>query len=344
MRNIFFFFLFIFISSQALAEQKIFISISRPQDAPYFVGIPEANIYSDDFNTIILRVKSGRSGTARLFWASSYDPQFNQPKSIWFYYGRSDYPKEYVFNVHSQNPNWIGFIKQILIYPDNELEGFKIDSAMAIPGGLITNIRSGWREFWGPDSREILGSTVNNMRATRLRGRTINLYIYAILILLAISSFSYSFAKTKDLHFSWRNCGRTVILAGIAFYILLALSNMASQYHQLKADIDKYDFKSLEEKQAISVGRDFYSFLTFCRQQLPERANVLTISTGPNRDFFIGKATYYLYPLNFFSKEPDYIIAYDYEKDVNGALGEYPKYRLLKKYHEGAFVLCKKRT
>ena len=103
----------------------------------------------------------------------------------------------------------------------------------------------------------------------------------------------------------------------------------------------KYDLKSLEEKQAISVGGDFYDFLLFCRSGLPQRAKVKIISSGPNESFFTTKGGYYLYPFDTFTATPEYVIAYG--KDPKEAMKEHPGFTPYKSFHEGAFILWKKK-
>src|SRR3989344_4316791 len=103
--------LFVFIfSCSAAALDEIHIKITQAPNLPYFVGQPEMNIDAEEFDTVILKIKSNKSGTARLFWASSYDPQMNEPKSLWFSLDKTSGFKDYIFNVKSQNPNWVGFI------------------------------------------------------------------------------------------------------------------------------------------------------------------------------------------------------------------------------------------
>jgi hypothetical protein len=325
-------------------NQIINISMTRPPNAPYFIGIPELNnIDSDEFSTLVLRIRSNESGVARLFWASSYDPRMNEQKCILFNVGSSNNFREYVFNVKSQNRFWTGFIRQILIYPENGPEGFQIESAVAEHGNLFSDIKSGWREFWGPNSRLILGSTVNDMKATRLYGVPINWYLYVIVLLSSVLIFGYSFLKTKDLALSWQNCGKAAVIVAIASWGFLEFSNSISQYYQLKSDFLRFGFKSLEEKRAILVGKDFYDFLGFCRENIPARSTVKVISADPNKDFYSERAKYFLYPLNFFSKDPECIIVINYDKSLKRVLVEYPNFRLLKKYNEGAYILWKKK-
>ncbi len=327
---------------------QIKISIAQPPNAPYFIGTPENNIDSDKFRTIVLRIRSKESGVVGLFWTSSLGPQTNGPTGIWFFADKSNVSKEYVLDLRLQSRYWTGAINQLVIHPESGTEGFIIESAVAEPANLITDIRSGWREFWGPGSRIILGTTVNNMEATRLCGIPISWYAYVIILLSSVIMFAYSFYRTKDPAFSWQNCGKAAIVAAIVFWGLLEFSSSVNQYHQLKGDFDRYDFKSLEEKRAalvgVIVGGDFYKFIEFCGGSIKSRSDVSVLSSGPNGNFYRDRLKYFLYPLNFFPKEPEYIIVINYDKGLKETLGENPGFRLFKKYNEGAYILWKKKT
>ena len=328
----------------AFADGQIKISVMRVPNTPYFIGMPELqNIDTDEFSTIVLKIRSDKSGMARLFWASSDDARLNGQKCILFNVSRSNGSKDYVFNIKSQSPFWTGYIKQFLIVPDNGPEGFEVGWASAEHGNILTNIKSGWREFWGPESRMVTGTTVNNMKATRLFGTPINWYAYIIILRSSVLMFAYSLFTTRNFAIAWQNCGTAAIIAGIASWAFLEFSNSVDQYGQLKGDLTKYDHKTLEEKRAAIVGKDFYDLLVFCKENIPARSDVDLISSDPNKDFYHDRAKYFLYPLNFYSKEPEYIIVMNYGKGLKGALAEYPAYRMFKKYNEGAYILWKKK-
>lgn len=337
-------FLLFYFCSPGSAFNQINITFNRTPNTPYFLGQPEMNIDAEEFTTVVLRIKSDKSGTARLFWATNFDPRMNEPKSLWFFLDSSRDFKEYVFNVRSQNPNWSGFVGQLLVYPESGPEGIEIENGRAITGNLLTNIKSGWREFWGPRGRLIEGPTVNNMRALTLWGKPINFYIYGIILFAALLSFGYFFNSSKSLSFAWQNCGKITILAGIICWAMLFASQMVSEYHQFKLDLKRYDFNSLEEKRAIAVedfGKDFYPFLMFCKENLPGRARAKFLSSEPT-GYSTGRATYFLYPIDFFAKEPDYILIFNYKNDINATIKEYPGFKFFKKFNEGAYILWKK--
>ncbi|MFH1387626.1 MAG: hypothetical protein ABIH50_08170 [bacterium] len=275
-------FLFIF-SSFAAALDEINFSFTKPAGTPYIVGAPEMNVDAEEFTTLIIKIKSVKSGTARLFWASSLDQQMNEPKSLWFFLNKSDSPKEYVFNVKSQNPYWIGFIPQILIFPDGGSQGVEIESAKAIPGDLFTNIRSGWREFWGPKGRVVIGSTINLIPSSSFFGRSINLYVYWLIGLGFLFLFTLNYYKSqkankktkkKDqaiFYSIFQESGKQTLFLAFFFWILLTFSSYFNYFNIFKDNFSKYFGKSIEAKREITYGKDFYKYLAFAKEKLPKK-------------------------------------------------------------------------
>jgi hypothetical protein len=323
------------------------ISIMQPPNAPYFIGAPEHDIDSDKFSTVILNIKSKNGGVVGLFWTSSLDPQTNVPTGVWFNADRSNISREYVLNLKLQSRYWNGNIKQLVVHPESGTEGFVIESAIAEPSSLFNNIKSCWMEFWGPSSRIVLGTTVNNMEATKLCGIPVNWYAYVIILISAVCLFAFSFFKTKDLGFSWQNLGKMAIFAAIVLWGLLEFSASVNQYHQLKVDHERYGFKSLDEKRAalvgVIVGNDFYKFIKFCEGSIKGRPDVSVLSSGPNSDFYKERFNYFLYPFNFYSKDPEYLFVINYDKTLNDTLTQHPGFRIFKRYNEGAYILWKKK-
>jgi hypothetical protein len=326
---------------------QVRFSVTQPQNAPYFLGLPESSVDSEKFSTVILKIRSKERGVVGLFWTSSAAPQTNSPTGVWFFADRSNSGKEYVLDLRLQSRYWQGSITQLVIHPESGTDGFVVESAVAEPSNFITAIRSCWLEFWGPSSRIILGTTVNNMEATHLCGIPVSWYAYAIISLFSVFVFAYSLYMTRDPFFSWQNCGKAAILAAIVLWGLLEFSSSVNQYHQFKSDLDRYGFRSLEEKRAALVGTivgdDFYKFIGFCRESIKGKPGVSVASSGPNGDFYRERLKYFLYPMDFFAKEPEYIIVFDNDKDLKGTLGEHPGFRLFKGYKEGAYILWKKK-
>lgn len=330
------------LSFMSYARDVVNISVSRPANAPYLVGMPEVNIDADEFSTVTIKMRSNKSGTAKLFWPTSFDNRINELKSIMFYIDRSNDFREYIFDLRSQNRYWAGFVGQILIYPEGGIDGLEVGSAVAMHRSIISYIKSGWREFWAPGDRMILGSTVNNMRAITIWGRPFNYYLYTIIILTMLISFGYYYNIAGDVKASWRNSGRITILVCIICWAVWQASFLATEYIWLRSDLDKYGlFTSLEYKQKAAVGENLYDFICFIKKELPERADAKLI-TSDTTGFFITKAAYYLYPILVDTKEPKYLLVYMYNKGMDQALAENKGFRLFKRFDGGAYILWKK--
>ncbi len=254
--------------------QDITLPFQPVKDRPYFES-PEVMIDSAEYNTLILRIKSAGSGTARLFWASSYDMQFNPPKSLWFYIKRGE--RSYYFNVPSQNPYWMGWIRKFIIYPETGTQNIQVRSANVIRGNLFTNLASAWQEFWGPKGRVVIGSTINLIPSSLIFGRSINIYIYWIIGLFCAVFFGIKFiqgmGKIKDplnaLNFSISETVRQTLILAIGLWTLLALNSDYNFFNIFKENYSKYFGKSIEQKRAIAYGKDYYNFLVFAKEKLP---------------------------------------------------------------------------
>lgn len=300
-------------ASPILAFDQININFIHPPNAPYFIGNPEMNIDAEEFMTVSLKIKSEKSGTARLFWATNFDPQMNEPKSIWFFLKKSDYPREYVFNLRSQNPYWAGFVQQFAVFSEPGIDGIEITSANAKTSNFSTSIISGWQEFWGPRGRVVVGSTINTIQSSNLFGRPIFVYIYWLLGLAAIGISAWGFnrwlALKKKPPFAevWLKSGKNIALVLAVGWALLELSSL---YNNLLAVRDdwKYVGKSYQEKLTIANTGDFYPFIRFCEKHIPSGAKFEMRIPPIYNDI---KAIYYLYPHQYSTTEADYLVVYD---------------------------------
>ena len=214
----------------------VFIKFMRPANAQYFIGAPEQNIYSGDCSTLVLKIRSDKDCMARLIWMSLQDTQPIEQKGIIFSINRSADYREYVFDLASQSPYWDGFIKQIFVVPDCGADGIDISNSKAEPRGILTYIASGWREFWGPDSRMIQGPSVNVMRTTRLWGIPVNYYIYILVLAAAAAMFCLSLVKGVDPAGAWSNAGKAAVISLLILWGMLQVSITYNEYLQVKQD------------------------------------------------------------------------------------------------------------
>lgn len=322
--------LIIIISAPVFARDAINIAITQQPNTPYFIGVPELNIDSEEFTTVILKIKSNKSGTARLFWASSYDPQMNEPKSISFSLDKGN--QEYVFNVKAQNPNWVGFIPQILIYPKGGPEGVEIELSKAVLGNLITDIKSGWREFWFFEAPQL--RTVNFIYGPKINGISVNAYIYWLVILLSAGLASYAYYKKLP----WQTTARNSMIIVLFFWIALDCRILLDQAKAVAIDFQTFYGKSLDEKRGLTTLGNFYNFIKFAGSKLPEGSG-FNLLYPPNY-YYLEKANYYLYPTHY-DKTAKYVLVYDPNRTLNEQAGDYLKkgFKLFAALKEGEYIL-----
>jgi len=316
-----------------LFAQEIQVPFQQIPNQPYF-ATPQLTIDSEEYNTIILKMEAKKSGTARIFWANHYDPQFNQPKSIWFSVKAGEH--NYIFNLPSQNPNWLGWTKGFLVYPETEI---KIKQAKVIKGGLLTNTQSGWQEFWGPRGRSVVGSTINTIQSSNLYGRSIFIYIYWIigLILVGIILFeikNYFVLKEKPpVNILFINVGKKLFIIAIIFWFILEASTLTNNWREARKDLRLFG-KSLNEKRALVNTKDFYPYIQFCKTQLPQNTQFDFRIGGMYNDI---KAKYYLYPREY-QKNAQFMLIYDHKMEPELL----KDYTLWKNFRPGAIILKRK--
>src|SRR3989339_289071 len=287
---------------------------------------PQLTIDSAEYDTLILRVRAEQSGTARIFWATHYDPQFNQPKSIAFFLKKGTH--DYIFNIASQNPSWIGWVKGILVFPEFDPRLVEIKGAEIITGNFLTNIRSGWQEFWGPRGRLVIGSTINTIQSTNLFGRPIYSYIYWFLGLIGISYAAYLLYLKQ---FNWQRIGQVLFFSLLIFWLLLEISSLFNNWLMLKNDL-KYIGKSPRDKLIMANTGDFYPFIEFCQLNIPPSAK-FDIRIPPIYNDI--KTVYYLFPRELSTTEADYLVVYN--QAVEPAISN--KYVAWKSFRPGAQIM-----
>lgn len=326
----------VLLQSSPLANEKL-IDLKPVKNLPYSQST-NLMLDSNDYDTVILQLETKKSGTARFFWATSYNQQFNAPKSVWFKLKKGEHL--YYLNLPSQNPNWLGWITGFLLYP--ETGQIKIKQAKLVRGNLLSNIKSGWQEFWGPKGRQIIGSTINVIFSPTLFGHSINTYIYWLLLIYLLYLVGNQLKKGS---FSWDRTGRKLIFATIFFWALLELSSSYNYWHIFQTDLKAYAGKTASEKAAASVGKDFYNFLTFCQEKIPaNNKRTITLIVPDGRHDLWMKAKYYAFPLQIkdFTNteiEPDFVLVY---KNSKNSYSNNLKYKILAKLKNNQYILRKK--
>lgn len=268
-----FFLLILACFSPVIAREKVEIFFNPVPNAPYLIGQPELNIDAEEFTTVTLRLKAAKSGTARLFWATNFDPQMNQPKSLWFYLKKSASGRDYVFHLPSQSPYWQGWVGQLLLYPEDPENLVEVLSARAEPTRPLSFIHSGWQEFWGPKGRAVIGSTVNLIPSASVFGHSINLYVYWLALLFFLAATTLSALQQKKINWgsSFFSAGRYTLYFVFGCWFILGLNSYFNYVLITRDNFNKYYGKSLEEKRAVAYGQDLYRFLTFAKEALPQQ-------------------------------------------------------------------------
>lgn len=313
-------FVFCFLLSVSFAD-NIVVPFTQVPNQPYFQS---AQLMADsaENNTIILTLKSNRRGTARLFWANHYDPQFNQPKSLWFFIKPGLH--DYVFNVSSQNQNWIGWIKALLIMPEFPLSDFEVREAKIVPGSFSTDIASGWQEFWGPNGRIVVGSTINLMSSSAVYGRSINIYLYW---LVGISTLFFLLVRSV----------RSTMIILLACWTFLAFNSAYNFVNLFKDDFTKYFGKTIEQKRSVAYGQELYDFLVFAKKSLPAKPVEFQIVSSTYSPDLQGRI--YLLPHIYsysFDRKPDYLLVY---KPSLEQLAKVKGFSLVARLNDNAYIV-----
>ena len=326
--------------SAAYGWDQINFSVSQPAGLPYFVGVPEINVDTEEFSTLILKIKSTQSGTARLFWSCSLDQRINEPKSLGFYLDKSSGFKEYVFNVGAQNPYWMGYVNQIIVLPENNA-AIEIASAQAISGNFLTNCQSGWREFWGPFSRKTIGSTINVVKSPTIFGQSVYLLTYWIIFLLIIYFITQGYLAEKAWSLTlWESVGKKVVVATIIIWGLLEISSLNTYWQNTRTDWAQYFGKTPSAKAEQTIGPSLYNFIAFCRGSLPANGVRVAMVWPEQYGYLALQARYYLLP-NQLGNDPapnngvNYILVYQRDNY------SFPGFAVFKRLSNNEYILRK---
>jgi len=125
-----------------------------------------------------------------------------------------------------------------------------------------------------------------------------------------------------------------ICIIWLLFGTFLILSDLKHNYGNYKMLIPL----SLDERRAVTTGRDFYKFLTFCDRAIPQGKAIKWIfaeGTLWEIRYLEFRANYYLYPRSY-RDNACYIIVYN-RQDYKAP----PGYRLLCIYGENKYILLK---
>ncbi|MBU0630340.1 MAG: hypothetical protein KKC80_05410 [Candidatus Margulisbacteria bacterium] len=297
-----------------------------------YLESPAMMIDSLENSTLSLKLNCSSNGLTRLYWITSYDQRFEQSKSIWFSSKRGVHT--YYFNIPSQNPYWIGWIKRLIIAPESPGQ-IEILASTVSRGNGLTFLASGWQEFWGPKGRTPTGFSINVTHSSPLYGNSINVYFYWLVGLAFIFSLIFNLfmgrPKSFEEFFSpFNSAVKTAFAAIVASWLLLALNADLNYFSLFKVNYQKYFGKTIEQKHAEAYGEDYYEFLKFAAKTLPKKPVNFLIYSSINSPDLAGRL--FLVPhvlAGDVNKKPDYILAFYPNSDQTKQLQSLPVFAKL---------------
>jgi len=301
--------------------------VFQPVNGGAYFATQELSLDAVDFNTLIIRITTEREGPATIYFATSYDPQFNPSKSVSFFIRHGAH--DYILNLAAHNQHWAGSIKGLAMTPGPQGTTLVIRSAEITKGHFLTNIRAGWKEFWAEEA--IVGRTVNIITGQTIFGQPVTYYLYAIIglafiVLLIITPGNYLSRTRASLS--------QVIIVSLILFALLE-GRMWFDYSRLAiADAQSLWGRSLAAKRELVTGGGLYTFVLFCQQAIPPSAEVEFAAPG---DYYSSKGAYYIYPHRVKTGAP-YLIVFHGNLD-RSQVNNYVKFTQFK---EGEFILKKK--
>ncbi|MBU1626487.1 hypothetical protein KKB18_03885, partial [bacterium] len=179
-------------------------------------------------------------------------------------------------------------------------------------GNMLTNIFASWQEFWGPKGRIVIGSTINVIASSKIRGKSLNYYFYWILFLSFIILLIRNLTLNKKFQLAWDKTSISLLIIFLALWGISECNNLYNEWHQLKNDFKNYAGKSLDRKYAKALGfPDLYEFIKFCELKIPPTSIYALYTSLPTDP----KPSYYLYPRTG-SSTPEYILVFKYSHPI----------------------------
>ncbi|MBU0573546.1 MAG: hypothetical protein KKH83_03600 [Candidatus Margulisbacteria bacterium] len=311
------------------------VKIKTSEKGAYLVS-PPVSINSERIYTCTIKIKSGITGAAWIYWINSYSHDYDQQKSVQFNLKKSDGFKTYVFNLKKRNPNWKGFTSQMLIAMPPEAGEVEVSQIELASGSFTSDLTAGVQEFTGPQGREVIGSTINNIKSSTVLGVPVNVYLYIIILIGALVIFIVDMRTGFTRANYYRSVGHIFFLT-FACWVLLDANTLFNQIGIFKQDASTYFGKSLRDKRASIplMRKGLYPFLEFCEEKIPAGASYKIIGEFGSYESLY--PPFYLYPRQS-SEEPEYVIVYHPKEkpDLPGAT-------MAASFKDGEYILKIKR-
>jgi len=307
-----------------------------------FSGVYNQRLLSlilEETDLLSFEMKTSVKGEGNVFFSTYNQSKFDQNRKLTFYLGRPNRWKTYYFNLAPYKEDW-GRVDYLLLNPFTGQGTAQIRSLRVVKGNIYQKFLAAVQEFLGPQGRKIVGYTINTMQNPVLFGKNIFYYLYGMLglvflIILAGETKIWLAAKKKaPFQEIFLRIGKNMFIAVLILWLLLEMSSWYTNWLNLQDDLPLLG-KSLDEKRAMVNTGDFYAFIKFCEDQIPNQAT-FDIRIPPLYNDI--KANYYLLP-RFRQKDGEYMVVYD--KPVEDEV--WHNYEMQAKFRDGAFILRRKR-
>jgi|GEM_PF-753774 len=249
---------------------------------------PGLAINSEKDNYLRLRLRIYSPRLIQVFWATQRSEK--QLPAIPFYPHRDQHLHTYWIDL-SESLEWIGKIDLMGLAFFGAPGRIDIDSIEIRPFSLFSYISDQWHEFWLP--RTLLLGTINSLSSPYIAyiggWSLVSLLNLLAVIVLIIAAVFYS----RSSRLSRRQIVATVGMIFLCLWIVYDLRDTYSQYKIAQEIYHSYIKPPPEEKTFPALG-DFYQFVSFCRENIPQGSVFDIIPKGywP----FDCRLNYFLYP------------------------------------------------
>ena len=225
---------------------------------------------------------------------------------------------------HNFHTSWIPLANQLEYRDTIEQLGLifggqpgwvEIDSIEILPFSLNRYLHDQWSEFLAP--RRLHPGTINSLNSPRLFNKPFISWLnkLAVLILLIGAIIYYKASRANRVKIATR-----IGLAILALWIIYDVRETFSQF-KIAEEIYQSYLKPPPEKKTFPALGDFYRFVEFCRQNIPDES-IFKLLPEPYWPFDC-RLKYFLYPAHIESKKtetffknclPEYFIVYNAPK------------------------------
>lgn len=275
-------------------------------------------LFPAETGAIIIELDSSVAAIAELSWANS-GQGFSAERSYPFYIRKG--PGRYYINIKAYAGTQP--IHKLLLYAANTPAEIELKRVTAVRAALPELLLSAWQEFWGPQGRQETGRDFLLLPPIRLFNRSVLVYLNWLLLLIGLLALALKRPKLA-------------ISATLIIWVLLAAATESRDWNRLVRDLN-YLGRPIEAKRSMQNYEDFYAFVSFARERLPEDSSFLLIFP-PQYRFSTERASYYLYPRKRQEDNPEYLLLFN--KRPNDPTKRY--YDLTAEFRPGAYIFKRK--